>query len=53
MKVWKDADEVIKATRVQKELWKYEKVMKEKPNFDKNEINLKNKKKKEGKSRIK
>lgn len=45
MKVWKDVDEVVKATiEIPKELWKMENTMKEKPKkWDK----------KEGKPRIK
>lgn len=35
MKVYKDIDEVIKPTRVPKQLWEYENEMKKKPNFDK------------------
>ena len=45
MKVYKDIDEVIKPTEVPRELWKYEKEMKKKTNFDKI-------KKKEGKHQI-
>lgn len=41
MKVWKDVDEVIKPTRVPKELWKMENEMKEKPKkWDKKKENL-------------
>ena len=34
MKVYKDIDEVIKPTEVPRELWKYEKEMRKKPNFE-------------------
>ncbi|CEH34733.1 hypothetical protein [Romboutsia lituseburensis] len=52
-KVWKDADEVVRATvEVPKGLWESESIMKEKPNFNKVNINLKNIDKKEGKPRI-
>lgn len=43
MKKYVDADKVINATtEVPKELRKYDRMMREKPNFNKNKINLKN-----------
>ena len=54
MKFWKDADKVINATTdIPKELREYDRMMREKPNFNKNKINLKNMNKKEGKPRNK
>lgn len=54
MKKYVDADKVINATtEVPKELRKYDRMMREKPNFNKNKINFKNMNKKEGKPRIK
>ncbi len=54
MKKYVDADKVINATsEVPKKLRKYDRMMREKPNFNKNKVNLKNMNKKEGKPRIK
>lgn len=54
MKKYVDADKVINATTdIPKELRKYDRMMREKPNFNKNKINLKNMNKKEGIPRIK
>lgn len=44
MKVYKDIDEVIKPTEVPKKLWEYEKEMRKKPKFDKNNYKKLNKK---------
>ena len=50
MKKYVDTDKVINATTdIPKELRKYDRMMREKPNFNKNKINLKNMNKKEGK----
>ncbi|HSQ90010.1 hypothetical protein [Romboutsia sp.] len=35
MKVWKDAGEIAKTTLLKEELYKYDNLMKSKPNFDK------------------
>ena len=44
-KVWKDIDEVVKATvELPKKYWKTESIMKEKPNFDKKDDTKKKKK---------
>ena len=45
-KVWKDIDEVVKATvEVPQKYWKTESIMKEKPNFDKKDSNKKRRRK--------
>lgn len=54
MKKYVDANKVINATTdIPKELRKYDRMMREKPNWNKDKINLKNMNKKEGKPRIK
>lgn len=55
MKKWIDANLIAECTEVERKHWEFEKMMKEKPNFNKNEIkdkkrnkkklNIKNKKK--------
>lgn len=45
---WYDANLIVES-EVQRDKWEYERLMKEKPNFDKSKEKLKNIKKKEGK----
>ncbi|MBP3931154.1 MAG: hypothetical protein J6D47_16525 [Peptostreptococcaceae bacterium] len=46
-KVWKDIDEVVKATvEVPQKYWKSESIMREKPNFDKKDSKKKKRKRK-------
>ena len=46
-KVWKDIDEVVKATvELPKKYWKSESIMREKPNFDKKDSKKKKRKRK-------
>lgn len=52
VKKWIDAGLIADREDIPKELYKYDNLMKEKPNWNKNK-KIKNIKKKEGKSRIK
>lgn len=54
VKKWIDADKVISTiSDIPKDLREYDIMMREKPNFNKNKMNLKNMNKKEGNPRIK